>query len=300
MSDLTLPEAREQRNALASRTDVLDSVGALRQYPDDMHAGIEHVAHFFEVHVDAVEKVIRANRDELEADGLLVVTGPRLSAFKAECGLRSRASSLTLLPRRAVLRVGMLLRDSGPARLLRSHLLDIEHSTRSTGVQTLTPLEYALALVDAEKRALAAQAEAEAGAKFKRAIEGGDGLTLREFHKKYFSAITETVFMNHLYGNSYLINQLRMGSLRTEGKKAGTRRDGAQHRHPTFKGKQFFYLHSGGVHGGKRRESTRVRPGEWELKLRDQLAKEGLDANENTSGLFEIEGGTRVKELQNT
>ncbi|MBM4686405.1 hypothetical protein GS532_22285 [Rhodococcus hoagii] len=155
MSDLTLPDAREQRNSLASRTDVLDKVGALRQYPNDMHAGIDHVANFFEVHVDAIEKVIRANRDELEADGLLVVTGPRLSAFKAECGLRSRASSLTLLPRRAVLRVGMLLRDSGPARLLRSYLLDTERDSLALSEDEI--VAQALAITTRRVEALTAR-----------------------------------------------------------------------------------------------------------------------------------------------
>ncbi|MCZ1075052.1 BRO-N domain-containing protein [Rhodococcus sp. A5(2022)] len=151
-------------------------------------------------------------------------------------------------------------------------------------VERLTPLEYARKLVDAEERA-------EEGAKFKRAIEAGNGLTLREFHKKYFSVITESDFMAHLYERGYLINQLGKGALRTGGTKAGTRRNGAQHRHPTYKGKHFFYLHTAQDQDGRRRENTRVRPGEWELQLRDQLATEGLTANENSAGLFVISGG---------
>ncbi|KDE14219.1 hypothetical protein [Rhodococcus aetherivorans] len=290
MSDLTLPGAREQRNSLAPRTDALDKVGVLATLPDGFHATTDMVATFYEVDRETVLTVVKRNRDELDDDGYQVVTRA-LFEETFNMNVPSSASRIALFPRRAVLRVGMLLRDSTIARRVRDYLLDSENRVRAMDVEPLTGLEYALRLVDAEKRVLEAQARAEMGEKFKRAIEGGDGLTLREFHKKYFSAITETAFMEHLYGNGYLINQLGKGAVRTEGPKAGTRRDGTQHRHPTYKGKRFFYLHSGGVHGGKRREGTRVRPGCWELELRDQLASDGLPANENTAGLFVIDGG---------
>lgn len=153
------------------------------------------------------------------------------------------------------------------------------------------------AFVEATKAIEEFKAKAESGERFKREIEAGDGLTLREFHKKYFSEITETEFMEHLYNRAYLINQLGKGSRRTSGPKAGTRRDGSQHRHPTYKGKEFFYLHCAGIHGGKRRETTRVRPGEWEIALRDKLSIEGLAANENAHALFAIENSA-TKELQ--
>lgn len=299
MSDLTLPEARSRRNSLASRTDVLDKVGVLATLPDDLHVTTEVVANFFEVPTETIRSLILDNRSEVESDGYRVISR---AEFESSFGKLSSAEQyvrrIALFPRRAVLRVGMLLRDSGVARRVRDLLLDAEQSIRTPGVQTLTPLEYALALVEAEKRALEAQARAEAGEKFKRSIEGGDGLSLRQFHKKYFSSVSEAVFMSHLYEKKYLINQLGKGTVRTEGPKAGTRRDGAQHRNPTYKGKQYFYLHFGGVHGGRRREDTRVRPGKWELTLRDQLAKEGLEANENTTGLFAIEADIKVKELQ--
>ncbi|MEE2058934.1 hypothetical protein [Rhodococcus artemisiae] len=292
ITDLTAPAAREQRDSLASRTDVLDKVGIIASLPGDMHCTTDMVATFFEVDRETVLTVVKRNRDELDNDGYRVITR---GAFEETFNMNvpSSASRIALFPRRAVLRVGMLLRDSQIARRVRDYLLDTE---RPAQIETLTPLEYALRLVDAEKRVLEAQAQAEVGEKFKRAIEGGDGLSLRAFHKKYFSAIAETDFMEHLYLKSYLIDQRGKGSLRTEGPKAGTHRDGSQHRHPSFKGKKFFYLHTGGVYGGKRRESTRVRPGEWELMLRDQLAHEGLSANENSAGLFAIEGG-KAREL---
>lgn len=293
-TDLTIAEAREDRDALASRTDVLDKVGALATLPDDMHVLTAHIASFYEVGIEAVRSIVKDHREEFEDDGYRVVTRSEFEkSFGDLSNLDPRARLIALFPRRAVLRIGMLLRDSTAARRVRDYLLDTE---RPAAIETLTPLEYALRLVDAEKRVIEAQAQAEVGEKFKRAIEGGDGLTLRAFHKKYFSEIAETEFMEHLYTKSYLIDQRGKGTLRTEGPKAGTYRDGSQHRHPSFKGKRFFYLHTGGVYGGKRREATRVRPGEWELSLRDQLAHEGLSSNENSTGLFAIEGG-KAREL---
>lgn len=297
MSDLTLPEARSQRDTLATRVDVLDKVGALATLPDDTHVTTDMVATFYAVDRETVLKLVQRNREELDDDGFRIIARHEvmdiLSMTPDQAGMPRTAPSMSLFPRRAVLRVGMLLRDSPVARRVRDYLLDTE---RPAVVETLTPLEYALRLVDAEKRVLEAQAQAEVGKKFKRAIEAGDGLSLREFHKKYFSSITETAFMDHLYAKGYLINQLGKGSLRTSGPKAGTHRNGSQHRHPAYKGKRFFYLHTLQDREENRRENTRVRPGEWELASRDQLAAEGLAANENSVGLFAIDGG-KVREL---
>lgn len=154
-------------------------------------------------------------------------------------------------------------------------------------IERLTPLEYAKKLVDAEERA-------ESGAQFRRAIEGGDGLTLTAFHKKYFSAVREMDFFTHLYVKSWLINQRGKGSMRTSGPKAGTRRDGSEHRHPTRKGKPFMYLHGSKDGEGHRHENTRVRPGRYELEFRDHLVSESLCANENTVGLFELTPGVEA------
>ncbi|NEW33794.1 hypothetical protein GV791_14645 [Nocardia cyriacigeorgica] len=294
--DLTVAAARSQRDGFASRVDVLDKVGALRTLPDDMHVTTDMVAEFYEVDRETILTVVKRNRDEIEGDGYRVVTkGVFEETFKLN--VSSRSARVALFPRRAVLRVGMLLRDSVVARKVRDYLLDSEQTVRAMPVEPLSGLEYALALVNAEQRVLEEKRRADAGEKFKRAIEGGDGLGLREFHKKYFSSVTETEFMEHLYSKHYLIDQRGKGTLRESGPRAGTYRDGSQHRHPSYKGKEFFYLHANRDRAGGRRENTRVRPGRWEIALRDRLAAEGLTANENTSGLFVIEGGQLRGEL---
>lgn len=290
--DMTVPEAREQRNNLVTNTDVLDKVKALILMPDGVHAMADQVAHYFEVPVETIKSVVKYNRDEIGSDGYRVVRGEelRLNFNPSSLGLDLRTPSLALFPRRAILRVAMLLRDSPIARRIRDLLLDVEAGATHRGVQPLSGLEYALALVEAEKRVLAAEARAEEGAQFKRAIEGGEGLGLRTFHKKYFSAVRDSDFFAHLYGRHYILDQRGKGSLRTEGPKAGTYRNGSQHMHPTYKGKPWLYLHTPQIRTGFRREETRVRPGRYELDFRDRLAADGLTANENSHGVFAIEG----------
>ncbi|WP_326643032.1 hypothetical protein OG884_06175 [Streptosporangium sp. NBC_01755] len=119
-------------------------------------------------------------------------------------------------------------------------------------------------------------------------IEGGDGLTPTAFHKKYFSDVRERDFFEHLYRKNYLLDQRGKGAW---DEKKQRYKDGSEHRHPSFKGKPFFYLHFGGTFGDKRREHTRVRPGTPELALKAALIKDGLPANPHLTGLFAIEGG---------
>lgn len=162
MTDLTAPTERGKRDELATRTDVLDRVGTLRMLPDDMHVTTEMVAEFFSVPRDTVAQLVSRNRDELDSDGYRVVTR---GAFEGtyNVSVPSSASRIALFPRRAVLRVGMLLRDSATAKDVRSYLLDVESKDIAT-VTFLIPknLPDALRLAaDQAERAERAELEAK-------------------------------------------------------------------------------------------------------------------------------------------
>ncbi|MET8648543.1 phage antirepressor KilAC domain-containing protein [Nocardia aurea] len=150
MTDLTLTSARTERDALADRTDVLDKIGVLRALPDDMHVTTEMVAEFYEVPQETVRSLVLDNRDELESDGYRVTTRSAfVSSFGELSNLDPRARQIALFPRRAVLRVGMLLRDSVVARKVRDMLLDVEAVTATpmpTGPELL-----AHAVLEAQK-----------------------------------------------------------------------------------------------------------------------------------------------------
>jgi hypothetical protein len=134
-NELVLTESRTLRDAHAERTDVLDRVKMLRTL-DATHVTVEVAASYFGTEVDAIKWHVRNNRDELHADGMRVLSGPDLAIFRAELAgesdsltnISSKARSLILLPRRAVLRLAMLLRDSETAKQIRTHLLDVEQT----------------------------------------------------------------------------------------------------------------------------------------------------------------------------
>jgi phage antirepressor YoqD-like protein len=118
------PMPRTDRDRFGDRVDVLDKVKALRLLPDRVHVTLELVANYYEVPADAIEACLRDNRAELESNGYEALAGERLSAFKAECGYQSRAPRLGVFNRRAVMRVGFLLRDSAVARDVRDAVQD--------------------------------------------------------------------------------------------------------------------------------------------------------------------------------
>lgn len=165
MSDLTLPNAREERDQLSARTDVLDKVGVLATLPDDMHANADQVATFYGTTREVIRQTVLRNKDEFDADGYRVLTraevSDELSLTPDELGMPRTAPSMSLFPRRAVLRVGMLLRDSPVARQVRDMLLDTERDSRSHSFDpaTLTRQEILLIALNAETERLALEAE---------------------------------------------------------------------------------------------------------------------------------------------
>lgn len=129
--DLTDGAARAQRDALAGRTDVLRKVRAFCQLPADTNITTDLVARFYGVTTDAIRQMVVDHREELAANGFRVLTGRELRDFKSLSGSTSRAASIAIFSLRAVLNVGMLLRDSEVAQELRAHLLDLHQESKS-------------------------------------------------------------------------------------------------------------------------------------------------------------------------
>lgn len=130
-----------------------------------------------------------------------------------------------------------------------------------------------------QKRADKAEKKAELLNDYKQAIEAGEGITLSDFGRKYFSEEQYMDIFNHLYANGYLIDQRGTRTGRN-----GKCKNGHDHMKPKAKGRKYFYLHEKGNHGGKRRSQTRVRPN-MELALRDALIADGLTPNTHITGL---------------
>lgn len=138
------------REKLVDRVEVLEKVKALMLIPQMECATINQVADFYEVENKIIQKVIERNNDELILDGMCVKTP---SDFKILKPTKCRFKNLTqkngklivqiddnttleipnrgirCFPRRAILRMGMLLRDSKVAKEVRTQLLNIEEQT---------------------------------------------------------------------------------------------------------------------------------------------------------------------------
>lgn len=146
-------------------------------------------------------------------------------------------------------------------------------------VAELDRRQLALMVIESEDAREVAEQRATVAEGFRDQIELNDGLTVRDFHKKYFSAHREREVNEFFYQRGLLIDERN----KRYNPETGQRKDGKNHRRPTFSGKAFFYLHGELDRDGVRHEKVRVRPGAPELDLVDYMTKRGFTANRSES-----------------
>lgn len=120
---------RELRQKLMDRLDVLDKVKELVFLPNTELMTVKQVADYYEVGEEAIRTLYFRNKEELESNGAMTLTGTELQKLKTKLQnaiLSKNIKALTVFTRRAVLNVGMLLRDSEVAKRVRTYLLDVE------------------------------------------------------------------------------------------------------------------------------------------------------------------------------
>ena len=115
--------------------DILDKIKAIPYMTKDMVVSVEQVANYYEVTKKAIDTIILRHREELEEDGITTLTGNDLKDFKRtitdlhgedQLFIGKRTASFTILTKRAMLRIGMLLTTSTIAKQVRTHLLNCE------------------------------------------------------------------------------------------------------------------------------------------------------------------------------
>lgn len=137
-----LLDDRHLRDKCVGRFEVLDRVKELLLIPGTDYMTTEQVADYYQVEYDAIKKVYQRNEDELLSDGMCIrrmddfLKGQNVSFQKErnkviltyENGMNFTVTNrgLKVFPRRAILRIGMLLRDSEIAKEIRTQLLNIE------------------------------------------------------------------------------------------------------------------------------------------------------------------------------
>ena len=115
--------------------DFLDKIKIIPYLTNDMVISTNKIANFYECGLEAVKTIIKRNREEFENDGMIVLKGQDLKDFKEEIGevqnepTLNYASSLTILPKRSLLRIGMILTNNAIATKIRNYLLNIEEKT---------------------------------------------------------------------------------------------------------------------------------------------------------------------------
>ena len=145
MNETQFIDDRTLRDNSVNHYEVLEKVKNLLLIPELDVMTTEQVADYYEVDYDAVKKVYQRNADELESDGMYIekmenfLKGQNVSFQKErnkailtyDNGITFSVTNrgLKVFPRRAILRVGMLLRDSVIAKEVRTQLLNIEEKS---------------------------------------------------------------------------------------------------------------------------------------------------------------------------
>lgn len=144
-NETDLLNSQELRNKLAERVDVLEKVKTLLLVPQTESSTIHQLATYYNVDIETIQKIYQRNKEELDGDGVCVKNitdfldghyvqlekfrGKSIITYDDDVKLEIPSRGIKIFPRRAILRIGMLLRDSEVAKEIRSQLLNIEEKT---------------------------------------------------------------------------------------------------------------------------------------------------------------------------
>lgn len=118
-------EMKELRERTIDRIDVLDKVGTLLLLPNTEYATTEMVAEYYNVTKEVIRQVKVRNDEELSLDGVRHYKNKEIKELINSGNmsqLKIPPTGTLLFSKRAVLRVGMLLRDSDVANKIKEEL----------------------------------------------------------------------------------------------------------------------------------------------------------------------------------
>ncbi|MFI6296767.1 hypothetical protein ACIBEJ_34620 [Nonomuraea sp. NPDC050790] len=139
MNELALIQSQAVRAEHANRVDVLDKVKALSLLPDGVHATTELVASYYEVTPEAIDQIVKRNREELSGNGYKVMSRAEFESVIGDTlELSPQTRRVAVFSRRAILNVGQILTGSQVAKEVRAYLLNLEevatHEQRSEAI----------------------------------------------------------------------------------------------------------------------------------------------------------------------
>lgn len=129
---LTSIEARDEIISNQKALAALDKIKAVPLFPGEMFVGAKQAANYYEVDYETIKGVLKRHREELLKDGVKTITGNELLYYKNNpiCKeqeyIGCRNNRFICIPKRALLRIGMILTKSDVAETLRTYLLNLE------------------------------------------------------------------------------------------------------------------------------------------------------------------------------
>jgi hypothetical protein len=135
---LIYTESKSLRNETIENIeyDFLDKMKAIPYLTNDMVLSLDQASNFYESTKKSVDTIITRNKEEF-LDDVWVIRGEELKIFKSEVTLLhgegefdNRTPSLTLMNKRALLRIGMIMTGSAMATKVRNYLLNLENDAK--------------------------------------------------------------------------------------------------------------------------------------------------------------------------
>lgn len=199
----TLVESRQARERCMGRTEVLDKVKHLFLIPGMECLTTNQVADFYEVGANVIRQTYKRNEEEFAEDGVSKKRVSEFSTIVTECNNRETNISsttgrtgisieygdtklvipnvgVTVFPKRAILRMGMLLRDSKVAKEVRTQLLNTFEKTTT---------EQRTSDIDAEQELLMGIAKAFSSGDFSQLMQASQALDV--FRKRHIEALEQ-------------------------------------------------------------------------------------------------------------
>lgn len=139
---------RNLRDKCVEHYEVLEKVKGLLLIPGTEFATIVEIADFYKVDVDPIQKLYQRNKNEIDMDGIKIISAKELIGHY--CPISKKVSKtqfktiihydngrnvdipnrgIKVFPKRAILRIGMMLQNSDVAKEVRTQLLNIEEKT---------------------------------------------------------------------------------------------------------------------------------------------------------------------------
>jgi hypothetical protein len=136
--ELIYTESKTARDDVinAVEYDFLDKMKAIIYLTDEMVLSLDQAANYYESTKKSIDTIITRNKEEFLED-ISVLRGEELRAFKekvtllhGEGELNNRTPSLTLMNKRALLRIGMIMTNNAMATRIRNYLLNLEEDAK--------------------------------------------------------------------------------------------------------------------------------------------------------------------------